>query len=281
MGKLSHYCMLSYIKIFCKYANTMGPPTGTIGVQSFSGSARQQAETIGKEMLSQPMWTQKPVEIEGVKYIVKVEPHSNAPKGVSFYKLQDQQKPLDGEKAKEEGDKAKEEVKPTDRTVVPPLKTPLSTNEAAAALKNAYTNIYGSAPTAEALSILIAQWAHETGHGKSMYNYNFGGIKGKGPSGLSTLYKTREGFGATEIRIKDYFRAYNNADEGAVDYIKLLERRFPKALEQARQGNSEQFVVELKNKGYFTGSLPSYVKSIKSISEKAKESAESAISANV
>lgn len=249
--------IIKHVEYFCKVANIPGPPPGTVGVVSFEGDARQQAETFAKEFLSKPMWTQETIELGGDKYIVKIEPHSNAPKGVSFYKVVDP------------------DVKPskpttsTPGTVVKPEKTPLSSAEASAAIKTAYTRLYGNEPTNETLAILVAQWAHETGNGRSMYNYNFGGIKGKGPSGLTTAYKTREGWGATEVKITDYFRAYNSADEGAEDYLKLLQRRFPKALDQANAGNPEEFVRALKQKGYFTGNEQAYIKSIKSLSDKA------------
>jgi flagellum-specific peptidoglycan hydrolase FlgJ len=115
--------------------------------------------------------------------------------------------------------------------------------------------------------VLVAQWAHETAHGASMINFNFGGIKGAGPSGLTTTCRTREGSGVTERSIRDRFRAYESASEGAEDYVKLLSARYGDALAQAGRGDSTAFVAALKRKGYFTGSEQAYARSLATMSE--------------
>jgi hypothetical protein len=147
--------------------------------------------------------------------------------------------------------------------------TPLSGDQAASALSQAYTKLTGERPSSKTLAILTAQWAHETGRGASMYNYNFGGIKGAGPSGLSVSQRTTEGFGATEQHITDRFRAYRSADEGALDYVHLLKSNYPKALDAARKGDAEGFVHALKARGYFTGNEEAYVRSVGSLAERA------------
>jgi flagellum-specific peptidoglycan hydrolase FlgJ len=148
-------------------------------------------------------------------------------------------------------------------------RTALSGEEAARALGHAYTQVTGERPSAATTAILTAQWAHETGRGASMYNYNFGGIKGTGPSGLSVAQRTREGWGAEERQIVDRFRAYGSATEGATDYVKLLATRYPKALEAARQGDAEGFVHALKARGYFTGNEQAYVRSVAGMTQQA------------
>jgi flagellum-specific peptidoglycan hydrolase FlgJ len=153
--------------------------------------------------------------------------------------------------------------------VVAARRTALSGEEAARALGQAYTQVTGERPSAATTAILTAQWAHETGRGASMYNYNFGGIKGAGPSGLSVAQKTREGWGADERQIVDRFRAYESPTEGATDYVRLLQARYPKALDAARQGDAAGFVHALKARGYFTGNEQAYVRSVASMSEQA------------
>ncbi|HEY6562612.1 MAG TPA: glucosaminidase domain-containing protein [Polyangiaceae bacterium] len=153
--------------------------------------------------------------------------------------------------------------------VVAARRTALSGEQAAHALGHAYTQLTGERPSAATTAILTAQWAHETGRGASMYNYNFGGIKGTGPSGLSVAQKTREGWGADERQIVDRFRAYNSATEGATDYVRLLQARYPKALEAARQGDAAGFVHALKARGYFTGNEQAYVRSVEFMSQQA------------
>lgn len=148
------------------------------------------------------------------------------------------------------------------RGTVNAVRTPLTSGEAASALTRAWTEVVGDEPAGGTTALLTAQWAHETGRGASMFNYNFGGIKGEGPSGLSVAQRTREGWGATERTIVDRFRAYESADQGAVDYVKLLVRRFPEAVEAARNGDAGGFVHALKTRGYFTGDEGAYTRSV-------------------
>jgi hypothetical protein len=152
--------------------------------------------------------------------------------------------------------------------LVPVTRTPLSTAQAQQALKSAWERVTGEVPNDATLALLTAQWAHETGHGASMYNYNFAGIKGSGPEGLSVAQRTREGFGETERRIVDNFRAYLSAEDGALDYVALLKRRYPEAVEAARAGDAGAFVRGLKTRGYFTGHEGAYLTSVASIAER-------------
>jgi hypothetical protein len=141
-------------------------------------------------------------------------------------------------------------------------RTELSGEQAARALGNAWQEATGEVPSERTLALLVAHWSHETGRGQAMLNYNFGGIKGTGPSGLHAEYKTREGFGENERRVTDRFRAYTSADEGARDYMGLLVRRYGEAVESARGEDATGFVRALKAKGYFTGDEQAYIKSV-------------------
>jgi hypothetical protein len=95
-----------------------------------------------------------------------------------------------------------------------------------------------------------------------MFNYNFAGIKGVGPSGLTVQQRTREGFGASERVITDSFRAYASAQEGAGDYLSLLDRRYPNALKRAEAGDPSGFVSALHAGGYFTGDKVAYERAV-------------------
>lgn len=148
-------------------------------------------------------------------------------------------------------------------------RTRLTGSQAAEALASAWEDRVGSPPSERTLSILVAHWAHETGRGESMLNYNFGGIKGTGPSGLSAAYRTREGFGEHEVRITDRFRAYTSAEEGARDYVDLLVRRYDEAVQRAANEDPEGFVRSLRAKGYFTGEEQAYVRSVMSLANQA------------
>ncbi len=145
-----------------------------------------------------------------------------------------------------------------ERMVVDIKKTHLTMDEASSSLSNAFQKLTGNVPSRDTLRILTAQWAHETGGGKSMLNYNFGGIKGTGPTGLSIAAKTHEGYGDSEVTIRDHFRAYESADDGATDYVSLLRRRFPVAFGEAEKGNLQGFATGLKDAGYYTDSVENY-----------------------
>jgi hypothetical protein len=164
-------------------------------------------------------------------------------------------------------------------TLVTPERTPLSGTEAAQAIESAWTSVIGAPPSRSTVAVLTAQWAHETGRGKSMLNYNFGGIKGTGPSGLSAAYGTKEGWGASEVHITDNFRAYRSAEEGAKDYIGFLARKFPKAIDAAKGGDPDTFVRALKERGYFTGNEAAYRTSVAALSARALEQGFDAVSA--
>lgn len=163
--------------------------------------------------------------------------------------------------------KALEAQKPTPtarppRTLVAATRTELTSEQASAALRDAWQSHFGEAPREETVAVLTAQWSHETGNGRSMYNFNFGGIKGTGPSGLTVSQRTKEGWGAHETTIRDNFRAYKSAEEGASDYLSLLRRRYSGALEAAQQGDPAGFVRGLKKGGYFTGNEGAYIRSV-------------------
>jgi flagellum-specific peptidoglycan hydrolase FlgJ len=114
-----------------------------------------------------------------------------------------------------------------------------------------------------------------------MCNYNFGGIKGTGPSGLSASYKTKEGSGANEVTITDRFRAYQSPEEGASDYLALLDRRYPEAITAARNGDPAAFVHGLKQRGYFTGDETAYVRGVTGLSNMARNQGFDSIGARV
>jgi len=163
-------------------------------------------------------------------------------------------------------------------TLVKAQRTPLSGSEAAEAIASAWTEVVGTPPSQSTVAVLTAQWAHETNRGRAMLNYNFGGIKGTGPSGLSASYGTKEGSGASEVHITDTFRAYRTPEEGAKDYVALLSRRFPKAIDAAKSGDPSGFVRALKERGYFTGDETAYRNNVSLLSAQALEQGFDAVS---
>jgi hypothetical protein len=183
-----------------------------------------------------------------------------------------------GEVTRQEGNRASassfqsvlDRVEPA-TTRVNPSRTPLSGSQASEALRKAYQRVTGEEPSQGTLAILTSHWALETGQGQSMYNYNFAGIKGRGPEGMTAVMNTREGYGANTTHIRDGFRAYTSAEAGATDYLSLLQRRYGSALEAARSEQPGQFVSELKARGYFTGDPEAYAKGVTQLANRAME----------
>ncbi|HEY2405612.1 MAG TPA: glucosaminidase domain-containing protein [Polyangiaceae bacterium] len=161
--------------------------------------------------------------------------------------------------------------------VVTTVRTKLDGEQAASALRAAWTRVTGEPPSEGAVAVLTAQWAHETGTGASMYNYNFGGIKGAGPEGFSVAQQTREGYGKSEHTIVDRFRAYRSADQGATDYVQFLVSRFPEAANSAKAGDPVGFVQGLRQRGYFTGDPAAYTRAVASFTAQGLEQGFSAI----
>lgn len=160
---------------------------------------------------------------------------------------------------------------------VHPELTSLTGDAAAQALRKAWRRAKGELPSLPLLVILTAHWAHETAAGASMFNYNFGGIKGRGPEGLNCLRRSREGFGIRTRVKRGRFRAYPNAASGADDYVSLLLRKYAMAIEAAEGGDAAAFVSELRRGGYFTGSEETYVRSLCQRTIRAREWARSAL----
>jgi len=150
-------------------------------------------------------------------------------------------------------------------TQVPLQKTPTSVADLKGALERAHRKLFGHAPSAQALDVLGAQVSVETGSGTSMYNYNFGGIKGAGPTGKTAVARTKEVIDGKTIEIRDGFRAYDSLDEGAADYLALLRDRFGPALDAARRGDFDGFASKLKKAGYYTADEGDYARALRSI----------------
>ncbi len=138
-----------------------------------------------------------------------------------------------------------------------------------AALARATQQVTGHAPTARFLDVLTAQAAVESGRGEHMYNWNFGGIKGSGPGGATTTLRTKEILDGKEVEIRDGFRAYKSIDEGAVDYVALLQRRFGSAVSAAQRGDVDGFAHALKRSGYYTASADDYSAALRGIVKEA------------
>jgi hypothetical protein len=98
-----------------------------------------------------------------------------------------------------------------------------------------------------------------------MFNFNFGGIKGVSPQGETANLMTHEVLGGQDIHISQGFRAYRSLDEGARDYVAVLQTRFPGAMTQAKAGDLGGFAHALKQAHYYTASEQDYTAGLQAL----------------
>lgn len=104
--------------------------------------------------------------------------------------------------------------------------------------------------------ILVAHTAIESGWGNdfSKRNNNFGGIKGKGSGNLRTKeWSPQRGYYVTN----DSFQSYSSIADFADNYVKKLKYKF-----NAFNGSTNDYLKNIRQKGYFTAKLSDYQKSL-------------------
>jgi len=157
-----------------------------------------------------------------------------------------------------------------------PKRTPLSGEAAAHYLSEAWSALHHSAIGRETLAVLWAHWALETGRGERMTGYNFAGIKGRTPSGGSHRLWTWEKNDSSSEWVQRTFRAYDNPEAGARDYLRLLRGKYPRAIRAARRGSPIDFVSALNEGGYFTEEPEAYLRAISSLTREFLQDPDSA-----
>jgi hypothetical protein len=149
--------------------------------------------------------------------------------------------------------------------------TPLSRDDASRALLTAYLQLTGALPTPGVLALLLAQSAFETGHWKSLHNFNFGNAKAGLDYPLITQFHCSE---VDEHGVEHFydppdphcnFRAYDNAAAGALDHLKVLQHR-PTWWQGLHTEDPSAFVDALATPPkYFTGNVAVYKRSVVSL----------------
>jgi flagellar protein FlgJ len=133
-------------------------------------------------------------------------------------------------------------------------------------LARAWAKVMHQPAPAEAVALLLAHWALETGHGFAMSDHNFAGLKGRAPGGGSALWWTWERGAQGKLeRVRARFRAYATPEEGARDYLSILKDRYADALTAAQRGDADSFVNALERRGYFTEATDDYRRAIRSL----------------
>ena len=177
----------------------------------------------------------------------------------------------------------------------PARPTPVTPEQVFVALGTAWQLLTGTPPDRKIIHILHAQSALETGHWRSIMNYNLGGAKKHGDCDWTFFTTTerfkddvaqkyvasskpgevtvlKQGDGWTTLRFSgkqsmNCFASWDDLDSAAKDHLALLFRRFPKAVDAAKKGDPVGYVRELKRAGYFTASEDEYAKMVTSIAK--------------
>ncbi|MBX3200897.1 MAG: glucosaminidase domain-containing protein [Labilithrix sp.] len=163
------------------------------------------------------------------------------------------------------------------RIEVEPQRTAVTRADLRGAIARAHQKLTGRAPSAAALDVLTAHASLETGSGAKMYNYNFGGIKGAGPTGETARCRTKEVLDGREVEIRDGFRAYRSLDEGALDYVRLMRDRFGGAVARAEAGDVDGFARALKQARYYTADESKYASALRGLAGSADGAASPAV----
>lgn len=149
--------------------------------------------------------------------------------------------------------------------VVPRIGTPIGENAAATALVKAFHTLFGRDPTKRVLvAVLSLVWV-ETARGGAVKNNNLGNISAA-PSFSGNAWRppwfdfdggqekvmTERNLHLHEEMLKgrapSAFRAYDNADAGALDLVRQLRGTFPEVLDAAETGDPNRFREALAQK---------------------------------
>lgn len=182
-------------------------------------------------------------------------------------------------------------------TELPDVLTPVTRTDILRGLVEAWGHLFGTEAKKESICILGAQWCLETGNGKSMHCNNLGNVKSSEGDGhdftffgcgeeltlgvaqhavqkspLVTIKRTYL-VGSTQMASVWVepkhpwcrFRAFRSLDEGAIDYISLLNKRFKKSWAAVISGDPAQFSLKLHEQHYYTADVGSYTAGLVSL----------------
>ncbi len=141
--------------------------------------------------------------------------------------------------------------------------TRMTPAEAAGHLAQAWRRVIREPPLNRSiLEILVAQWSHETGEGRSMVNNNFGGLK-YGGAGQAVIYNlTHEVVNGQRVELRGAaFQAYPTPQAGAAHFVQFLtDSHHVSAIQQylANPDNATVYARQLKRASYFTSNFEVY-----------------------
>lgn len=136
--------------------------------------------------------------------------------------------------------------------------TPLSRLAMGRALVNGHRLFFGMAPSLARLSVAWSHCALEHAAGDELYNFNFGNVT-CGPSWTGDLY-------VMHVPPPDppvlRFRAFDNADLGALDYWRMIATHYAPALRLFDEGRAFDAAMSLGELGYYTANRQTYSRGV-------------------
>ena len=158
-------------------------------------------------------------------------------------------------------------------TLIPDKITPVSEAEVVLTVKKLVDQKFpqmDDGDKQEFVFTIVPQIKLECGYRPHNYNlanqHAYPPWKGK----VSTWQDPQIENGKKIVNVDWFWKSYSSLEEGAVDWLNLLEKHFPAAFAAAQRGDVETFSKELRNKGYYTADVKTYTKGLKNIKEKMK-----------
>lgn len=117
-----------------------------------------------------------------------------------------------------------------EQSELPNKLTPMTADEVAVAISNAFKATEGKKPSSKILSLLLAQWALESGNGKAIHNYNLTNVKRNSGDPYYQYFRCSEIVDGKEVFYDPpspqcAFAAYKTPVDGAKAYIRILKKR--------------------------------------------------------
>lgn len=170
--------------------------------------------------------------------------------------------------------------------------TPATRQEVLEALWKSWIVYFNSIPKKESIWVLMSQWALESGWGRSCHCYNLGNVKSREGDGYDYTYfacnEILPKASAEKLQAKDpkrakitsyrsdgtaiiwfypdhpgcRFRAFRTLQEGALDHLVILVKKFDKAWSAVAEGDPAKFAHLLKVQSYYTADEYSYTASL-------------------
>ena len=149
---------------------------------------------------------------------------------------------------------------------VPRERTPLTDAEIRTSLAAGHVLAFGAEASPMRLDVATAMVELETGHGHSLWCWNFGNVDAaQGWTGARFPLTADEGSGSSTHSLRKMLRAYPSAEEGAAGYWHYLAEHHSAALAAFDSGDGDRASRALKRSGYFTGSVEVYAADVASL----------------